>query len=571
MTTMNIDTLAVDAIAELLGGVSSAMPGPLFLVDAAGRAHALNDFARDFPSDHGAAEAFMSPVHLGTESAGHVVGYVREGAPERDAPLTAALVALAARVVNRRLEGATDDFPELPEARITPVRPDEILDDARRLLGQVVSEQAAAEIVASAAHAALGARSVVLFTTTQGRTLEPVARRGSNGLDARSVRLGQGFLGWAAERAGVTSVRNLAALPADAPRCSSGRCTLSSWLEPPFAIVPIRVGPELMGVLCVAGLPRRPGVDVSAAAAGQLERLADKAAACLAGARMLSEVKKQERTAREMEIARQIQRSLLPHGSLEFQGLELEGECRPASQVGGDYFGFRAQADLLTTMVFDVAGHGVGAAFCMTLVRSALNAELARGGSLPEVLARANNLAWEDLSESALHATAFLARFDRERGVLEHASAGHARPILWSAQDRAFRDLNEGGKPLGMFADEAFAGGEVPFGPGDVLVLYTDGIVEAENAAGEEFGRQRMLSAVKRARRRSGREVLRRLWRELAAFVGDRPMRDDATLVVVRGGEAFGRVIRPRPRARARHVASRPAGACAGAAGSRPE
>ena len=461
------------------------------------------------------------------------------------------------------------DLPELPSSRIIPFLPEDILADARRRLGQVVSEQAAAGIVVTAAHAALGARSVVLFATSSGRTLDPIARRGREPLDVRSVRLGAGLLGWAAMRPGVTAVRNLAALPADAPRCGPDSCSLPSWLEPPFAIVPIRMGPELLGLLCVAGLPRRPGVDASAMAAAQLERLADKAAACMAGARMLTEAKKQERVAREIDIARQIQRSLLPHGSLAFQGLELEGECRPASQVGGDYFGFRAQGDRLTATVFDVAGHGVGAAFCMTLVRSALNGEVTRGGSPSEVLARANNLAWEDLSESALYATAFLARFDRERGVLEYASAGHVRPIMWSAEYRAFRDLPEGGMPLGMFADGSFGGGEVPFSPGDLLVLYTDGIVDAENSSGEKFGRQRLLSVVRRARRRCGREVLRRLWLELAAFVGDRPLRDDATLVVVRGGEAFGRVVRPRGRRSERAAAMRPAGSRVGAAGGR--
>lgn len=569
MKTMNMDTHAVDGIAELLGGVSSAMPGPLFLVDATGRAHALNDLARDFPADHASAEAFMSPVHSGSGSAGHVVGYVRPGASDQDAPLIAALVALAAQVVSRRLGGEAEDLPEMPESGVTSSDPEEILDLARLRLGQVICERAAADIVVSAACAALGARAAVVFTTAPGLTLDPVARRGCEGLDVRGVRIGHGLLGWAAEQGGVTAVRNLAALPIDAPRCAGPRCTLPSWLEPPFAIVPIRVGPELVGLLCVAGLPRRPGADASAEAAGQLERLADKAAACMAGARMLGELKKQERVAREMEIARQIQRSLLPHGSLAFQGLELEGECRPASQVGGDYFGFRAQDDLLTAMVFDVAGHGVGAAFCMTLVRSALNGEIARGGCLSDVLARANNLAWEDLSESALYATAFLARFDRARGVLEHASAGHVRPVLWSAGARAFRDLDDGGKPLGLFADGVFAAGEVPFAPGDLLVLYTDGIVEAENGAGETFGRQRLLSAVKRARRRSGREVLRRLWRELAAFVGDRPLRDDATLVVVRGGEAFGRVERTRGKDGARRVARPMSDARAGAAGGR--
>ena len=265
---------------------------------------------------------------------------------------------------------------------------------------------------------------------------------------------------------------------------------------------------------------------------------------------MRRQVRRQERVQREIEIARQIQRSLLPMRCLAFPGLELAGECRPAAQVGGDYYGFRTCGDdRLAATVFDVAGHGIGAAFCMTLVRSALHGELARGGDPSEVLTRANALVWEDLAESGLYATAFLARFDRRRGILDYASAGHARPIHWSSQRHAFVDRPEGGLPLGMFADSEFPAGVAAFSPDDLLVLYTDGIVEAVDGAGLEFGRDRLMGAVHRLRRRTPAVVLRQLWRALEAFTGGRGLRDDATLVVVRGARGFGQA-EERPRGR---------------------
>ena len=573
MNTDRHDALMTDGMAELLGGVGSAAPGALFLVDASGKAHPLNGLARDLPPDDPTAEAFVSPVLVGprgagrtAQGAGHVVGYLRPGASEQDAPLVAALVALAAQVLSRRQGAEPDDFPELPAATFAPAQAEDVLDDARRRLGTVISEAAVGDIVVEAARMALGARVTVLLASVAGGALEPLATRGCEGLDVESVKPGQGLLGWAAERPVPTHVRNFAGIPSMAPRCEGSRCALPSWLAPPFALIPIRVGPELTGLLCVAGLPRRSGQDASARAATLLERLADKAAASLAGARMLIELKKQERIGREVEIARQIQRSLLPQSSLAFQGLELAGECRSASQVGGDFFGFRAQGDRLMATLFDVAGHGIGAALCMTLVRSALHGEIARGGDPSEVLGRANALAWEDLSESSLFATAFLARFDRERGALEYASAGHALPILWQASTRSFVELPEGGMPLGLFADGNFPGGVVEFAPGDLLILYTDGFVDAESGEGEKFGRQRLIAAVRRARRRSAREVLRRLWRELATFAGDNPLRDDATLVVVRGGEAFGPVDRSSDPRRERSVACRRDGDAVGAA-----
>lgn len=522
-------TEATDGMVDLVAGMGRATPAPLFYIDATGQSHALNALARQLPEDHGAAEAFLSPVASGAR-AGHVVAYVPAEDAQARGAVVAAMVALTAEVVARRLEEDAHAAASLARASLA-------LDAALERLSSATEVQAVADVVADAAQRALGAGGVAVFAQSDDGALEPCATRGLDGMRLRPVRNGKGLLGWAAARATPTCVGSLFRMPPHAPREEGRHAPTSTWLEPPFVLVPLMSGSHRVGLLCATGLP---SAGAASDAPARLAALADKAGSAIAGALVVRQARREERVRREIEIARQIQRRLLHAGGVSFSGLDVAGECRAAAQVGGDFFGFRAVGDSLVATVFDVAGHGIGAAFCMTLVRAALAGEVAHGHAPSEALARANELACEDLKESGLFATAFLARLDRATGRIESASAGHARPIHWHAQQRRFVTHGEGGLPLGLFADSRYGQGEHAFGESDVLVIYTDGIVEAENALGEPFGRSRLMGAVKRLRRRRARTMLRALWAELERFTGVGDLRDDATLVVIRGTRGFG-------------------------------
>jgi serine phosphatase RsbU (regulator of sigma subunit) len=512
---------------DLLASMGSAVPAPLFFVDPAGHSHALNALAR-LPAEDAASQALLSPV--GDElRRGHVVAYVRpEDAAERGA-LLSALVALTARVMERGL-AADLGAPRLDPA-LDPEDP--VVGDEDNGVSCEADDNIATALVMAAARA-VGARVAIAWVRGEDASrLEP---RGVIGLEhAPALVVGEGLLGWAAERNEPTTVTSPQRLAIDAPRHEAGACPHEPWLDMPFAAIPLRCGNEAIGLLLVSGLPRVRGRDVAREAALRLATLADAAAGSLLAALLRLRTRERERVRRELDVAAQIQRGLLPVRSLSFHGIDVAGESRAAAEVGGDWYGVRAASDdeLLIT-VLDAVGHGMGAALCMTLVRTVLRAETARGGSPAEVLTRSNRLAWEDLSESGLHATALLLRLDARTGRLEHASAGHVRPIHWSAASRRFVDRREGGAPLGLFADSAHAGCNVAFGAGDLLVLYTDGIVEATDESGEAFGRARLVALAHRMRRRPAGVVLRALWRAVDAFRGARPLRDDATLVVVK-------------------------------------
>ena len=544
-------------VTDLIGGIGSAAPGPLFLVDDVGRVHAMNARAREMGERHPSSEAFVSPVTLADRRVGHVVGYAG-GTADEDAPLVSAIVALAADVLTRTWQRRAP----VPSVAALPahLRAQADLDIARERLGSVLDEGAIAEILVTSARAALGARSAVLLALSASRrSLVPLAAAGVDEGQLRKVGVGRGLVGWAATQSSPTCVESWHRLPAECPRHVGARCSLEAWVGLPFVAIPVMSGSQLIALLCVSGVSGVTQQRPAREAARLLEGLVDKAAANLTGARVVRQVRREERVGRELEIARQIQASLLPQHRLEFAGLDVAGECRPAAQVGGDYFGFRVdEPGCLTTTVFDAAGHGIGAAFCMTLVRSALNAELARGGVLSDVLQRANSLVWDDVATSSLFATALVCRFARDERKLTYGSAGHAPPLHWSSRQRRFLDHSRGGLPLGLMPDAGYGSYEADFAEGDVFVAYTDGIVEATNGAGERFGRARLMAVAHRRRRGTARKALQGIWRELEAFMGDLPLRDDATLLVVKGSRRSPIGVIERDESRTASRARRP-------------
>jgi serine phosphatase RsbU (regulator of sigma subunit) len=528
-----MSTSAIDDLAELVQGMGQASPGPLFLIDELGNSHPLNGLAEQLGGADASEQAFVSPVHLGAGSQGRVVGFAPPTGEARDEALVSALVALVAGVVSERFAASPGPVARPPRRR----DPLTAVDLACAELGTVCDEQRVGEIVLGAALAVLRGRSAALFVRRRDDDhLEPIAEAGFGSRRPGPATVGRGLIGWAGTLAQPLLVAGARSLPDEAPAAARAATEAAEPHAPPLALLPLRCGPELAGVLVVSGLPEAAlDPTLAAAAMARLERLLDKAAANLAGLRILRQVRREERVRRELEIARQIQSGLLPAGEIRHGDLQLAGECRAAAQVGGDWFGHEVDAGgRLSLTLFDVAGHGIGAAVAMTMVRAALQSELARAVHPAEALTRANRHVFADLSGAKLFATAFACRFDPAGQSLEYASAGHAPPIHWSAAERSFVERPEGGVPLGLLEGGDYPAAATTFGPGDLLVAYTDGISEARSPSGEKFGRRRLLGALRRRRRRSAAAILRGLRRELERFTQGRALQDDATLVVVK-------------------------------------
>ena len=235
---------------------------------------------------------------------------------------------------------------------------------------------------------------------------------------------------------------------------------------------------------------------------------------------------------RELEEARLIQRALLPSAMPQAAGLEIAASWQPADGVGGDCFDLIASPPLVGVVIADVAGKGLPAALLMSNLQAAVRA-FAQAGAEPATLCgNVNRLLCRHMV-SGRFVTFCFTWIDAARRTLTYANAGHNPPLLMRAGGGVER-LAEGGMVMGVFPDVPFKQAEVRLAPGDRLLFYTDGITEASNAAGDEFGEERLAEAARSALDQSADAVKDYVLAQLAAFTGG-TFGDDATLIVVTG------------------------------------
>ncbi|SNB46090.1 SpoIIE family protein phosphatase [Geobacter sp. DSM 9736] len=241
------------------------------------------------------------------------------------------------------------------------------------------------------------------------------------------------------------------------------------------------------------------------------------------------------RVLRDMELAKQIQLSLLPASPPELQGMQLASTCVPATHVGGDYYDFfQRGTTVLDAVIADVSGHSVGAALIMVETRSVLRAQFRFTDSTSDILAVLNNLLYEDLTRAELFISMFYIKYDVSTHVLTYSSAGHNQPILFRHGQLACSELDAEGLILGIKKDVVFEEKTIRLQKGDVLVIYTDGITEAQNETGELFGSTRLCEIISKVHDQHPDVVINRILSEVTSFCSGHPLEDDISLVVMR-------------------------------------
>jgi len=245
-------------------------------------------------------------------------------------------------------------------------------------------------------------------------------------------------------------------------------------------------------------------------------------------------LREKEKLERDIAIARDVQRELLPRGAPRLPGIELAGVCLPAVGVGGDYYDFLPfEGGKVGLAVADVSGKGIPAALLMAGLQASVRT-LAPSGLPPcEVVSRLNEILYESTSDSR-YATLFLGVLALERRVLTYSNAGHYPP-LHVAGPGAVR-LGSGGPPIGLFRDSVYGEGTRELGAGDLLVLYTDGIAEAPGPGDEEFGDERLLRLLEGHQNHDLETLVRDVVDEVHRWSGDGARHDDITLVLARIG-----------------------------------
>ena len=246
---------------------------------------------------------------------------------------------------------------------------------------------------------------------------------------------------------------------------------------------------------------------------------------------------------RDLEIAREIQRWLVPESPPEVPGVEIAFVSRPANTVGGDYYdaflrgvpSSTSNSKRLLLVVADVAGKSVPAALLMATFQASLRTLAEANTSLLELVEGLNRYACAHSLGDSRFTTGFFAELDPGSGELSYVRAGHDAPILQRASGSLER-LETGDLPLGINADAKFTCGTVTMGPHDLLVIFSDGLIEAVNDADQEFGEPRVLDVVTSSGGAGAQGTLKNLLSAVDSFVGYARQHDDITCLLLRTG-----------------------------------
>ncbi|HEY3121192.1 MAG TPA: SpoIIE family protein phosphatase [Vicinamibacteria bacterium] len=262
-----------------------------------------------------------------------------------------------------------------------------------------------------------------------------------------------------------------------------------------------------------------------------LTALANVAAAKIENVRLLEESMEKRRLEEDMRMAAEIQRGLLPHAAPLVPGYGLVGCNLPCRAVGGDYYDFGSDGTHLLFALGDVSGKGTGAALLMTVLRAAVRGHWL--DSLPsQAMPRINRTVCENVPENK-YVTFFMGKLDLASGRLTYVNAGHNPPILARAAG-GIETLTEGGMVLGMFDSVPYEDGVTELRPGDMLVVYSDGVTETFNGNGDEFGEDRLAQLVERVRHLDAAGVQAEILREIELFAPGAKATDDRTLIVLK-------------------------------------
>ncbi|MDX2150635.1 MAG: SpoIIE family protein phosphatase [Bryobacteraceae bacterium] len=295
-------------------------------------------------------------------------------------------------------------------------------------------------------------------------------------------------------------------------------------------LLPLGTDRGLDGILALG--PKRSEEPYSKGDLRLLESVADQTALALENARLAAayaeEAAQRERIGRELEIAREVQQRLFPKAAPWVAGLVLEGRCVPAESIGGDYYDFiETPSGEIGLAIGDVAGKGIPAALLMAGLQASLRGlTLAGVSDLAQLMTKLNRLVY-DASPANRFATFFYGLYDPASRRLRYSSAGHNPSLLLRAG--APQWLRTRGVGLGLARTSRFEEGACVLEPGDLLVLYTDGVTEARNAAGDEFGEERLVAAAQQG-------SLEAILAAVEAFEAGAPRHDDITIIIARAG-----------------------------------
>ncbi len=401
---------------------------------------------------------------------------------------------------------------DITRALSSPFDLEEVIETIFTSLRQVVDYDAAA----------------IYLVNRKTKLLELVSEHGypTGSEHAFELQVGQGIVGWVAKTGEAVIVPDVRG---DA-RYVAARAETRSELAAPMVIEGRTIG--------VFNLESDRDDSYHEGHLELLGAFASQAAVAVERARITGELLERRRLEKELAIAREIQRSFLPGEPPHLEGFDLAGMTESHDEVGGDYYDFIPVSETrLGLAIADSSGKGIPAALLMAGFRMSLLAEIRNEFAIRAIMRKVNVLLHES-TERDRFVTAFYALLDWKNGVLTFSNAGHNPPIL-RRRDGRVEHLHEGGVALGVLPEAQYEDRPIAMRPGDVLVMYTDGVSEAEDENAHQYGTERLERARSSPRtpRRTRGHILRAIRDDVMAFAGDRGPTDDLTLMVLRAKE----------------------------------
>lgn len=349
-------------------------------------------------------------------------------------------------------------------------------------------------------------------------------------LRLHTISAGEGLLGRTWQTLAPISVNEFSESP------ELAKLRDSSFGASSVMVAPLLYAKQNMGVLALAN--SRLGSPFSQNDFVVFKSIAEQSAFALYNAIIYSEANEKKRLDHDLQIARDIQRILLPAEAPDLNGFEISGLNVPARHVSGDYFDYiKIDEERLGVAIADVSGKGVPASLIMAICRSVLRSQAIGNPSPADVLKKVNRQLYPDIKEDMFISMAYLA-LDHVHGGVILARAGHDAPLLYKQRTQGVQPLKTPGMVVGIDSGNVFdrltSDVAVELEPGDFIFLYTDGITEALDSEGNEFGLERMIAAVRSSAKEKAQAIVNRMIDELRNFVGSTPQNDDITLIVIR-------------------------------------
>ncbi|PKN16142.1 MAG: stage II sporulation protein E [Deltaproteobacteria bacterium HGW-Deltaproteobacteria-23] len=311
-----------------------------------------------------------------------------------------------------------------------------------------------------------------------------------------------------------------------------------------FAHIPLVGDEEPLGVLSVysssiVGLFTEELINLLSSLAGQLalamKLIDEREARDLEKNAKDAALLKNAAVLHEMEIAKQIQLSLLPEAPPDMAGIKIASLSISADHVGGDYYDFFLTDNrVIDAVIADVSGHNVGAALIMVETRTVLRAQVNISSTPADILSNLNNLLMSDLSRAGLFISMFYIKYDSETQWLTYSNAGHNQPLLYQHAEGKCRLLDAEGMILGVKENVLFENRHIKLSSGDILLLYTDGVTEAAGDDDEMFGSERLGDILIETSNASVQSIIDHIYQEVISFSGGKPQNDDVSMVALK-------------------------------------